>query len=62
MNALKYSNDQLFAYSIIPLYNDKNDIDINSINPDTNIYKNKDSLFKIITNIDKNKLKLCSIL
>lgn len=59
MNALKYSNDQLFRHSIILLCNDKNNININSINPNTNIYKNKDELFKIINIIDKNKLKLC---
>jgi hypothetical protein len=59
INVIKYSNDQLFAYSLIPLYENTKSIDIESIKPNPSVYINKDKLFNIIITIDKNKSKIC---
>lgn len=62
LEALKYSDDQLLVLTLLPYFNDKHIIDLKEIiflKESSIIYKNKDRLFNILENIDKNKLKKC---
>ena len=61
IDSYNYTNDQLLILSMIPYNNDKHNIDFYLFinNNYNNIFINKDKLFDIITNIDKNKIKDC---
>ena len=62
LNAMNYSDDQLLILTLLPYLNDKHIIDIREIDylkESSNIYKNKEKLFNVLDDIEKNKLKKC---
>lgn len=56
------SDDEIFVLTMIPFYKNKQSITISEIKNLKNsniIYKNKDKLFDLLDDIDKNKIKKC---
>jgi len=59
---MNYSEDQLLILTLLPYSNNIHIIDekdIEHLKDSSYLYKNKDKLFNVIDNIDKNKLKEC---
>ena len=59
LDAYYYSDEELLKLSLIPYYNDKQDIDINIIKNKNKNLLNKSEIIDLLSNIDKNKIKIC---
>ena len=59
VESYSYSEDHLFILSLIPYYKGDQMININDISNKNNILENKDKLFELIDNIEKDKTKTC---
>jgi hypothetical protein len=61
-DSLNLSNDEIIIKTVLPYIGKKhilNDSEIDKFKNSNIVYENKDELFRIIDNIDKNKLKKC---
>jgi len=54
-----YSEDHLFILSLISYYKDTQMVNIDGITSKNNVLVNKDKLFELIDNIEKNKTRTC---
>ena len=59
LEAYNYSDEELFKLSIIPYYNNLQDIDVNLLKNRNKNVLNKSKFLEILKNIDKNKVKEC---
>ena len=60
LDSYDYSDEELLKLSLIPYYNDKQYIDINIIKNKNKNILNKIEIIELLSNIDKNKIKICS--
>jgi hypothetical protein len=60
LNAYDYLDEELFKLSLIPYYNDKQDIDISIIKNKNKNILNKCEMIELLSNIDKKKIKICN--
>jgi len=56
---LKLTNDEIIIMSIIPYIDGEQNINYNYLKKYKHIYSNKNLLFDLLFNIDKNKIKIC---
>ena len=62
LESIGYSDDQLFILSLLPYINNKHIVEsqeIEYLRESSEILKNKDKLFNVLENVDKNKIKKC---
>ena len=60
LNSYDYSDEELLKLSLIPYYNDKQDIDVNIIKNKNKNKLNKYEIIDLLSNIDKKKIKICN--
>ena len=59
LNSYDYSDEELLKLSLIPYYNDKQDININTIKNINKNFLNKYEIMDLLSGIDKKKVKIC---
>ena len=60
----KYSDDQILILTILPRINNKSiveDIEIEKYNKSNKLYKNKDKIFNVFAEINKNRDRICTV-
>jgi hypothetical protein len=60
LDSYDYSDEELFKLSLIPYYNNKQNIDINIIKNKNKNILNKLEIIELLSNIDKKKIKKCN--
>lgn len=59
LESFDYNDEELIKLTLIPYYNNKQDIDINEIKNKNNNILSKQKLLELLSDIDKNKIKKC---